>query len=77
MKRLALAGLLGAGALALAPGAAQAARSCQVPGDGEWQRATPAEAGMNREKLQEAVDYGSQNQAFAVRVFRRGCLVVR
>lgn len=62
-----------AGAL-LAPAAAQAAKSCPEPG-AEWQRATPAEAGFDAAKLQEAMDYGSSQQAFAVRVYRRGCLV--
>ena len=30
---------------------------------------------MDAAKLQEAIDYGSANLGFAVRVFRHGCLV--
>lgn len=53
---------------------AQAAKTCPEPGT-EWQRATPADAGMDAAKLQDAMDYGTANLAFAVRVYRGGCLV--
>jgi CubicO group peptidase (beta-lactamase class C family) len=53
---------------------AQAAKQCGEPG-GEWERATPAEAGMDAAKLQEALDYGSSQLSYAVRVYRHGCLV--
>jgi CubicO group peptidase (beta-lactamase class C family) len=53
---------------------AEAAKSCAEPVD-SWERATPAEAGMDAAKLQGALDYGSANLGFAVRVYRRGCLV--
>ena len=56
-----------------APGA-HAAKSCREPG-AEWQRATPAEAGMDAAKLQDAMDYGSSQQAQSLRVYRHGCLV--
>ena len=62
-------------ALALGATGAQAAQSCTGPGDGDWERATPAQAGMDAEKLQAALDYGSSQQSFAVRVYRHGCLV--
>jgi CubicO group peptidase (beta-lactamase class C family) len=58
----------------VAAGPAQAAKSCPEPAV-SWERATPAEAGMDPAKLQEALDYGSANLGFAVRVYRRGCLV--
>ena len=62
-------------AAALAAAApARAARSCPEPGTA-WQRATPAEAGMDAAKLQDAMDYGSASLGFAVRVYRHGCLV--
>jgi CubicO group peptidase (beta-lactamase class C family) len=63
-------------ALALAFGAApaHAAKQCSEPG-ADWQRATPAEAGMDAAGLQDAVDYGTANLGFAVRVYRHGCLV--
>ena len=71
-RRLATAlALLGCGVLA-AP--AQAARTCAEPG-ADWERAAPADAGMDGAKLQDAMDYGSANLGFAVRVYRRGCLV--
>jgi CubicO group peptidase (beta-lactamase class C family) len=54
--------------------AAHAAKECAEPGS-EWQRATPAEAGMDAAKLQGALDYGSTQASFAVRVYRHGCLV--
>jgi CubicO group peptidase (beta-lactamase class C family) len=63
-------------ALCFAVGAvpAQAAKTCQEPGD-SWERATPAAAGMDAAKLQEAIDYGTTQLGFAVRVYRHGCLV--
>jgi CubicO group peptidase (beta-lactamase class C family) len=62
-------------ALLLAPaGASAAAKTCPEPGE-QWNRATPAEAGMDAAKLQEALDHGTSNLGFAVRVYRRGCLV--
>lgn len=60
------------GALAAAP--AQAAKTCSEPGS-NWQTATPAEAGMDAGKLQAAVEYGTSQLSFAVRVYRHGCLV--
>jgi CubicO group peptidase (beta-lactamase class C family) len=53
---------------------AQAAKSCAEPGD-SWERARPSEAGMDAAKLQDALDYGTSQLGFAVRVYRRGCLV--
>jgi CubicO group peptidase (beta-lactamase class C family) len=58
--------------LAAAP--AHAAKSCPEP-EGSWERATPAEAGMDGAKLQAAVDYGTTQESFAIRVYRHGCLV--
>ena len=59
-------------ALLAAP--AHAAKQCGEPG-AQWQRATPAEAGMDGAKLQDAMDYGTSQLGFAVRVYRNGCLV--
>jgi CubicO group peptidase (beta-lactamase class C family) len=71
----ALAALLAAVAIgAAAAPAVHAARSCRAPG-ATWQRATPAEAGMDAAKLQDALDYGTSQAGFALRVFRHGCLV--
>lgn len=53
---------------------AQAAKSCDEPA-AEWERATPAEAGMDAAGLQDAMDYGTSQLAFSVRVYRHGCLV--
>jgi hypothetical protein len=64
--RAAVAAAGAAALLALAAAPAQAAKRCAEPG-AAWERATPAEAGMDAAKLQQAVDYGSQNLAFAVR----------
>ena len=72
--RAAVAAAGAAALLALAAAPAQAAKRCAEP-RAAWKRATPAEAGMDAAKLQQAVDYGSQNLAFAVRVYRHGCLV--
>ena len=60
--------------LAVFAPAAQAAKTCPEPA-AEWERATPAEAGMDAAKVQDAMDYGTQNLAYAVRVYRNGCLV--
>ena len=61
--------------LAAAPSAGAAAKRCRAPAAGDWQRATPAQAGMDAAKLQDAIDYATTQSSFAVRVFRRGCLV--
>jgi CubicO group peptidase (beta-lactamase class C family) len=59
--------------LAFAP-SAHAAKTCSEPGE-DWERATPAEADMDAEKLQDAIDYGSTQASYAIRVYRHGCLV--
>jgi CubicO group peptidase (beta-lactamase class C family) len=71
-----LAGSLALTALccALAAAPAHAAKSCSEPG-ADWQRATPAEAGLDGAKMQDAIDYGTSQASFAIRVFRHGCLV--
>lgn len=68
--------LVAAAALASA-GPAAAAKTCSEPGPGSaaWQHATPAEAGMDAAKLQDAVDYATTQATYAVRVYRHGCLV--
>jgi CubicO group peptidase (beta-lactamase class C family) len=73
--RLPVAALTAAVALALAAAPAHAAKQCSEPGPDDWQRATPAEAGMDAAGLQDAVDFGTANLAFAVRIYRHGCLV--
>ena len=72
-RRAVTTAVAGLATLALAA-PAHAARSCEAPDSG-WERATPAEAGMDAAKLQEALDYGTSNLGFAVRVYRHGCLV--
>lgn len=54
--------------------ATDAPKECAVPG-ADWQRATPAEAGMDAAKLAAAVDYGVRTGGTAIRVYRNGCLV--
>src|SRR5829696_3684546 len=61
-------------ALLVAAPAAQAAKRCGEPGS-RWQRATPPQAGMDAAKVRAAIDYGTVNAGFAVRVYRHGCLV--
>ena len=61
-------------AFALAAAPARAAKTCGEPG-AAWERATPAEAGMDAAKLQDALDYGTSQLGFALRVYRHGCLV--
>jgi CubicO group peptidase (beta-lactamase class C family) len=53
---------------------AQAAKTCSEPGT-DWQRATPAEAGLDAAKMQDAIDYATTQSSYAVRVYRHGCLV--
>ncbi len=55
---------------------AQAAKKCGEPGS-RWQRATPSQAGMDPAKVRAAVNYGTVNAGFAVRVYRHGCLVAQ
>jgi CubicO group peptidase (beta-lactamase class C family) len=71
--RLALATVAAAVAL-VAAAPAEAAKQCAEPG-ADWQRSVPAESGMDAAKLQDALDYGTANLGFAVRVYRWGCLV--
>ncbi len=66
--------LLAALVLAFAARRAHALKTCPEP-DAEWNRATPEEAGMDAAKLQDAIDYGSTQASFAIRVYRGGCLV--
>ena len=75
MKRL-LPVLAALALVSLAP-SAQAAKTCAEPSDASdgWERATPAEAGMDGAKLQEAVDYAATQAAYAIRIYRHGCLV--
>nr|MBA3327114.1 serine hydrolase [Solirubrobacterales bacterium] len=60
--------------MAVAP--AQAAKRCEAPA-GAWERATPAEAGMDAARVRGAVNYATTQNALAVRVYRHGCLVAR
>jgi CubicO group peptidase (beta-lactamase class C family) len=61
-------------ALAL-PAGARAAKHCGEPGV-RWQRATPAQVGMDAAKVEDAVQYASsRGTSSAVRVYRYGCLV--
>ena len=60
--------------LAILAAPAQAAKTCAEPGD-DWERATPADVGMDAAKMQEAIDYGTTQDSFAIRVYRHGCLV--
>jgi hypothetical protein len=55
-------GVLAVGICLLAAAPAQAAKSCGEPGS-QWQRATPAEAGMDAAKLQDALDYAPRTSA--------------
>src|ERR687894_1843432 len=75
-RHLLLATLAGLAGLALAaPAGASAAARCEEPGDGDWQVVSPGGAGMDAAKLQDAIVYGQQNQAFSIRVYRHGCRV--
>lgn len=60
--------------VASAAPAQAAAKVCTEPG-ARWQTATAAQEGMDAKKLQAAVDYGTTQLSFAVRVYRHGCLV--
>ena len=60
--------------LCAAPAASPAATPCGEPAQ-SWERQTPAEQGMDAAKLQDAMDYGTSQSGFALRVYRRGCLV--
>jgi CubicO group peptidase (beta-lactamase class C family) len=75
MGKAGLAGILIAAVALLAPAGAGAAKHCTEPVEGNWKKATPAEAGMDAAKLQDAIDYGSSEGGLAVRVYRHGCLV--
>ena len=72
--RLAVPTLACLAALLIGAAPAHAAKQCAEPG-ADWQRATPAEAGMDAAALQDAMDFASVNASYAARVYRRGCLV--
>ena len=71
--RIPIAAALACAAFAATPAHAATSR-CSEPG-ADWKRQSPAAAGMDAAKLQAAMDYGTANLGFAVRVYRRGCLV--
>jgi CubicO group peptidase (beta-lactamase class C family) len=66
--------LLAALLLTLTAPSAHAVKTCPEP-DAEWNRATPEEAGMDAAELQDAIDYGTTEASYAIRVYRGGCLV--
>ena len=66
--------LLAALVLAFAAPSAHAFKTCSEP-EAEWERAAPAEAEMDAAKLQDAIDYGTTQASYAIRVYRGGCLV--
>lgn len=70
-----LAALVAATLALVAPSGALGAAQCEEPGDSDWIEATPAAAGMDAAKLTAAIEYATQNQALAVRVYRYGCRV--
>ena len=75
---VALAPAIGAFAAALAlavPAAAATPQHCQDPSSGDWTAVSPAAAGMDAAKLQDAIAYATRNEAEAVRVYRYGCRV--
>ena len=74
LRRISIA-LVVAAAFAALPGIASAAVNCDEPGSDDWRAVTPAEAGMDAAKLQDAISYGQQNSSFAIRVYRYGCRV--
>ena len=55
---------------------AHAAKRCEEPA-AAWERATPAEVGMDAAGVRRAVNYGTAQNAFAIRIYRHGCLVAR
>lgn len=73
--RLATMTVAAAMAMVVSTGPAQAAKHCDEPGT-RWERATPAEAGMDAAKVADAVAFAQRKTSTAVRVYRYGCLVV-
>jgi CubicO group peptidase (beta-lactamase class C family) len=74
LRRLLLACAIAVTAAVTVPPAAQAATTCAEPA-ATWQRATPGEAGMDAARLEAAVKQARDGGAFAVRIYRHGCLV--
>ena len=60
-------------ALALSS-SAHAATACAEPG-ADWQDVAPSAEGFDAAKLQSAIDYGTANLGFSLRVYRNGCRV--
>jgi CubicO group peptidase (beta-lactamase class C family) len=74
--RLALPPLACALTLACAlPAAAAPVTSCAPPGPGGFTRVAPAQVGMDAARLARAVHAIQDRRAFAVRIYRHGCLV--
>jgi CubicO group peptidase (beta-lactamase class C family) len=62
--------------LGLGASEAGAAIRCQPPGTGEdWSEVDPAAAGMDAQKIRDAIALGSENGSLAIRVYRHGCRV--
>lgn len=73
--RVLATGALTAALLAGAASSAHAAKTCGEPDGTRWQRATPAEAGMDAAKVRSAVHHAMSDGAQAIRIYRHGCLV--
>lgn len=69
--------LTGASTTAVAaPREASRAKTCALPaGTGDFGRATPGQASLDRAKLQRAVNYANTHLRLSVQVFRHKCLV--
>ncbi len=74
-NRLSTAVVIAAVLAAIGATPASAAKSCDEPLGGDWERSNPSASGMDPAKLQRALDYGSSELSFAVSVYRHGCLV--
>lgn len=74
LRRLLLACAIAVTAAITVPATAQAATTCDEPA-ATWQRAAPGDAGMDAARLEAAVKQARDRGAFAVRIYRHGCLV--
>jgi CubicO group peptidase (beta-lactamase class C family) len=78
-RRLRLAALASCALAVAAAAAAPAAHAgvperCSEPG-AAWERARPAQVGLDAAKLRSAVEWTTSRRSYAVRVYRYGCLV--
>lgn len=60
---------------AKSPVPSRRAKSCALPGNGDWDEAAPRDVNIDPQKLQAALDFARPRMTQEIAVFRHGCLI--